>query len=124
MSRGPDVKGSGATAVQSHTHVVQQAIYEKKCGAICLQDERGVSLFPSSFLRLDSACIMAVRRDGMTVANISSFLEMSGADREAGEIVNAAGIKISDPVQEPGYGRWVSSAATAAVLPKSAGTTC
>ncbi|CAM9223287.1 unnamed protein product [Ectocarpus fasciculatus] len=50
---------------------------------------------------------MAVRRDGMTIANISSFLEMSGADREAGEVVNAAGIKISDPVQEPGYGRTV-----------------
>ncbi|CAM9483080.1 unnamed protein product [Ectocarpus sp. 4 AP-2014] len=50
---------------------------------------------------------MATRRDGMTIANINSFLEMSGADGEAGEIVNAAGIKISDPVQEPGYGRTV-----------------
>ncbi|CAN0097856.1 unnamed protein product, partial [Ectocarpus sp. 12 AP-2014] len=64
-------------------------------------------LCPPSLLRLDNACIMAVRRDGMTIANVNSFLEISGADREASEIVNAAGITISDPVQEPGYGRTV-----------------
>lgn len=85
---------------------------KKKCGGISgtnitLSTEEAVSC-PPSFLRLDNACIMAVRRDGMTIANVNSFLEMSGADREASEIVNAAGIKISDPVQEPGYGRWVS----------------
>lgn len=93
----------------------------------CVDLQHPSSLFRPSAgsYRLDNACIMAVRRDGMTIANVNSFLEMSGADREAGEIVNAAGIKISDPVQEPGYGRWVSTVPhmhAMVHLPKNAGT--
>eukprot|EP00903_Cladosiphon_okamuranus_P014233 g13222.t1 len=42
----------------------------------------------------------------MTLASVNTFLEMSGADREAGDIVSAAGIdKSSDPTKEQGFGR-------------------
>lgn len=41
----------------------------------------------------------------MPIASVKTFLEMSGADREAGDIVNAAGIDISDPTQEQGFSR-------------------
>lgn len=44
----------------------------------------------------------------MTLANVKTFLEMSGADREAGDIVSAAGIDLtSDPPPEQGYSRYV-----------------
>lgn len=41
----------------------------------------------------------------MTLATVKTFLEMSGADREAVDIVNDAGVKISsDPKEkEQGY---------------------
>ena len=41
----------------------------------------------------------------MTLASVKTFLEMSGADREASEIVAAAGVKISDPTpdEQQGY---------------------
>lgn len=42
---------------------------------------------------------------GVTLANVSTFLEMSGADREADEIISAAHLQIPDLVQEHGYGR-------------------
>lgn len=54
---------------------------------------------------LQEACGMAAGGKGMTLASVNTFLEMSGADREAGDIVSAAGIDISDPTQERGYGR-------------------
>lgn len=44
----------------------------------------------------------------MALANVKTFLEISGADREAGDIVNAAGIDISessDPTEDQGYAR-------------------
>lgn len=41
----------------------------------------------------------------MTFASVKTFLEMSGADREAGDIVNAAGIDMADPAEEQGYSR-------------------
>ena len=44
----------------------------------------------------------------MTLASVKTFLEMSGADREAGDIVSAAGIDVSDPT-ELGYSRYVRS---------------
>lgn len=44
----------------------------------------------------------------MTLASVKTFLEMSGADREAGDIVSAAGIDVSDPT-ELGYSRYSSS---------------
>lgn len=49
----------------------------------------------------------------MTLATAKTFLEMSGADREAGDIVKAAGVKISssDPKEEEqgyaGYARYI-----------------
>lgn len=43
----------------------------------------------------------------MTLANVKTFLEVSGADREASDIVQAAGVKMSDPREEQGYARYV-----------------
>lgn len=44
---------------------------------------------------------------GMTFATAKKFLEVSGADREASDIVNAAGLDVSDPKEgEQGYARY------------------
>ncbi|CAM9280750.1 unnamed protein product, partial [Hapterophycus canaliculatus] len=45
---------------------------------------------------------------GVTLANVSKFLDMSGADREADKIVSSAHLQIPDLVQQAqGYGRLV-----------------
>eukprot|EP00752_Nemacystus_decipiens_P005082 g4612.t2 len=49
---------------------------------------------------------MAAGGQGMSLASVKTFLEMSGADREAGDIVSAAGIDV-DPTHEQGYSRMV-----------------
>jgi len=51
---------------------------------------------------------MAAGGKGMTLANVKTFLEMSGADREASEIINAHKhhLRTIDPsLEEHGYAR-------------------
>ena len=58
---------------------------------------------PSAQRSRVEACAMAAGGKDMTLASAKTFLEMSGADREAGDIVSAAGIDQSDPTFEQGY---------------------
>lgn len=52
---------------------------------------------------------MTAARGGMTLARVNEFLHLSGADREANEVVNAAGIIVEDEriVPGPGFSGWV-----------------
>lgn len=43
-------------------------------------------------------------QDGMTLARVRTFLQLSGADKEASNIVDTAGIKVDDDPQQ-GYDR-------------------
>lgn len=48
---------------------------------------------------------MATGYGGMSLARVRTFLELSGADREASDIVTKAGIMVDEDTYATGYSR-------------------